>query len=88
MYSSFKVKSEVQIFDLLFHKVAVLDAAGKLAHEERDIEQLLDIAERIGYCSDEFIQVNLLLSEDGEEGECCDGEESRGNPVGFQLTQD
>lgn len=80
MYRPFKAPESVDPWDLIFHKVSVLDTAGALAEKTNDFEGLLEVANKIGECSDDLIQVYLLLTQEQEEEE---GEHSEPRPLGF-----
>lgn len=80
MYKAFKAPDSVDPWDLLFHRVAILDAAAAIAEKEQDVDMLIEISNRVAECSDELIQIYLLLTQEQEEGE-ADNEPAR--PIGF-----
>lgn len=71
----------VEPWTLLFHQVNVLDEAAKIAAEDRDVDSLVEISDKIGQASNVLIEIYLLLS--GDEQETEGSEEPRKNPVGF-----
>lgn len=82
MLKPFKVSEEMGPFDLIFHAVSYLDAAGKIAEEQEDVDQLIDLSNKVRKLADDYINTFAYFSSEGlEEGELGG---SRSNPVGFQ----
>lgn len=78
-------------FAILLHQVEILDEAAEMAVGDNDLGSLLEISERIGAVSDEYIGVvlGLLLgSEDEDNDEEGNGSGKRKKQFGFSVGGD
>lgn len=88
MFRPFKARGgQVEISDLLIHRLSVLDAAISVAEETKDLRSLMSLSEDMEELVDYIIHIYLLTSEedDSEEEEEEDNDLPRSKqPVGFQ----